>query len=77
MVIREFACAHFRNYKELRLEFCEKVNVFIGKNGQGKTNLVEGIYFVNHLDSFRTHRPPQLIEFGQPLSLLQATLVKK
>ena len=72
MVVREFAATHFRNYEELLVKFSDKINIIVGDNGQGKTNLVEGIYFVNHLESFRTHRPKKLIRFGQPLSHLQA-----
>ena len=75
MVIREFAAVQFRNYEELLIEFSDNINIIIGDNGQGKTNLVEGIYFVNHLDSFRTHRPKKLIRFGQPLGQIQAQIV--
>ena len=72
MVIHTFAATHFRNYKELRVTFSDDINFIVGDNGQGKTNLVEAIYFVNHLESFRTHRPKKLIHFEQPLSCLQA-----
>lgn len=75
MVVREFAAIHFRNYEELFVKFSDNINIIIGDNGQGKTNLVEGIYFVNHLDSFRTHRPKKLIQFGQPIGQIQAQIV--
>ncbi len=76
MVIREFSVTNFRNYKQLHIEFSDKVNVFFGNNGQGKSNLVEGIYFLNHLNSFRTHRIKKLIEFGEPISQIKATIDK-
>ena len=76
MVIREFAFTSFRNYDELLIDFSDKINIFIGNNGQGKSNLAEGIYFLSHLDSFRTHRPKKLIQFGQPISQIQATIAK-
>jgi DNA replication and repair protein RecF len=77
MVIREFGCTHFRNYEALRLKFSDNVIIFVGKNGQGKSNLIEGIYFIHHLGSFRTHRLQKLLQFGRPLSQLQATVGKK
>ena len=76
MVVREFAAIHFRNYEELLVKFSDNINIIIGDNGQGKTNLVEGIYFVNHLDSFRTHRPKKLVRFGQTLSQIQAQILR-
>ena len=72
MVIREFAATHFRNYNEVLVKFGDKINFLVGENGAGKSNLVEGIYFINHLDSFRTHRPKKLIQFGQPVGQIQA-----
>lgn len=76
MVVREFSAINFRNYEELLVKFSDNINIIIGDNGQGKTNLVEGIYFVNHLDSFRTHRPKKLIRFGQSLAYVQARIAR-
>jgi DNA replication and repair protein RecF len=44
---------NFRNYSELRLEIPSGVVVFLGENGQGKTNLVEAFHFLLHGESFR------------------------
>lgn len=44
---------HFRNYKTLDLKFSDRINVFIGMNGQGKTNILEALYFSIQGDSFR------------------------
>ena len=41
---------NFRNYDALYLEFNQKINLLIGKNGQGKTNIVESIYYY-HLEN--------------------------
>jgi DNA replication and repair protein RecF len=56
---------NFRNYKGLFLEFNEKINLIIGKNGQGKTNLVESIYMLSIGKSFRTNKDKELIKFGE------------
>ncbi len=45
---------NFRNIKETTLSFNPGYNLLIGKNGQGKTNLLESVYFLSLLRSFRT-----------------------
>jgi DNA replication and repair protein RecF len=76
MVIREFGAIQFRNYRELFVNFSDGINLFIGDNGQGKTNLAEAIYFLSHLSSFRTHRLEPLITFGEAAAWLQGTVIK-
>jgi DNA replication and repair protein RecF len=71
MVIEEFSALGFRNLEELRIGFSSGINVIHGANGQGKTNLVEGLYFLNHLDSFRTHNLGALIAQGAPQGFIQ------
>lgn len=56
---------NFRNYSELQLDFHEKLNVFVGENGQGKTNVLESIFFSSLLKSHRTNKNLNLIKFGQ------------
>ena len=53
-----------RNLAPLVLEPAPRFNVFFGDNGQGKTNLLETIYVVGTLRSFRTQRLIELIAFG-------------
>ena len=44
---------NFRNYQKQNLKLHEGVNVFVGQNGQGKTNLLESVYFLTKGKSFR------------------------
>jgi DNA replication and repair protein RecF len=74
MVIRELSALSFRNFQELRVSFSDRINVLTGQNGHGKTNIVEGIYFLNHLDSFRTHRLGDLIAQGSSVGYLQGII---
>jgi DNA replication and repair protein RecF len=74
MVIAELAAIDFRNYSELRTSFGSGINVLVGSNGQGKSNLVEAIFFLLHLDSFRTHEWTQLLRQGRPLAQLQGMI---
>ncbi|GAB4253787.1 DNA replication/repair protein RecF [Deferrisoma sp.] len=64
MRIERFRAAGFRNLAAL--DFCrpERVCVLWGPNGQGKTNVLEAIRVVSCLQSFRTHRASDLIQFG-------------
>ena len=48
MHIREITLEGFRNYSEFSTEFSDHVNVVIGDNAQGKTNLLEAVYFHCH-----------------------------
>ena len=45
---------NYRNYEKLELSFEDKVNVIIGENAQGKTNLMEAIYVLAMAKSHRT-----------------------
>lgn len=65
MHIKEIQLKDFRNYSELKAEFHENVNVFLGQNAQGKTNLLESIYITSMGKSFRTSKDKDLIRFGK------------
>lgn len=65
MYIKEIELKDFRNYKEINVSFSSKVNIFIGNNGQGKTNLLEGIYFNSFGKSFKKVRDKEVIRFGE------------
>jgi DNA replication and repair protein RecF len=53
MYLEKLRLSHFRNYVNLDVSFHEKMNVVLGDNGQGKTNLLEAIYFLSRGRSFR------------------------
>lgn len=63
MRLKNLQLVNFRNYKNLHLEFNEKVNLLVGKNGQGKTNIVEAIYMLSFGKSFRTNKDKEIINF--------------
>jgi DNA replication and repair protein RecF len=63
LILRALATRNFRNLETARLEFDSDANVFVGANGQGKTNLLEAIYFVSTTKSFRTNRVANLVRF--------------
>ena len=56
---------NFRNYKKLLFEPKNNKNILVGKNASGKTNILESIYFLSTLRSFRTAKPKELIAWGE------------
>lgn len=63
MRVRTFEAESFRNVASCRLEFSPGVTLIEGANAQGKTNIVEGIYFFARGRSFRTAEERDLISF--------------
>ena len=55
----------FRNYRELTLELDPGVNLIVGENARGKTNLLESIAYLGGGKSFRTAKTAELVRFGQ------------
>lgn len=67
---------NFRNYEEVFIPFSEGINLITGDNGEGKTNLLEALYFFVTGRSFRTNRLSELIQFGKPHFYLELTFLK-
>ena len=62
----------FRNYKQLQLELDPGVNLILGENAQGKTNLLEAVSYLSTGRSFRTTKTQELIRFGAEFADLNA-----
>lgn len=63
MNLRQLSLCNYRNYENASFQFePSSIYCFIGKNAQGKTNLVEAIYYLSHLRSFRTNQVKSLIQ---------------
>lgn len=61
----------YRNLHDAQTEFSPGANVFVGRNGQGKTNLLEAIYLLGYGKSFRTANPRECIRHGQDECLVE------
>lgn len=73
MWVKALELRNFRNYESLQLfDLSPKVNIFVGQNAQGKTNVVESILLLAVAKSHRTNRDAELIRFEQESSLLQS-----
>lgn len=71
MRLAHLALSNFRNYQELELEPAPGLNVFIGFNAQGKSNLLEGIAMLGTGKSFRTSREADTIRNGCTSAILR------
>jgi DNA replication and repair protein RecF len=65
----------FRNLEPSAIELAPGVNLFVGENGQGKTNLLEAVYLFKFGRSFRTQRDAEMIAFGEPFCRLETACV--
>jgi DNA replication and repair protein RecF len=72
MIISKIELQNFRSYDHLSLEFEKKMNIILGKNGVGKTNLVEAIHYLSLARSFRTHDDKLLIKKNEPFAKIKA-----
>ena len=63
-MLQRIVAERFRNYRHQEVVLAPGVNALIGQNGQGKTNLLEAIYYLSLLRSFRTSQLVNLVEYG-------------
>ena len=73
MFIKNLTLKNFRNYSDIELNFNSNKILIIGKNAQGKTNLLEAIYYLSTLDSLRAKTDNELKYF---LAISSSTLYK-
>lgn len=62
VILRSLSLSGFRNLANQNIEFHEKCNVFYGENASGKTSLLEAIYYLSHLRSFRQREFSKIIQ---------------
>ena len=66
MGLQSLEIRDFRNIQQASLGFSAGLNLVTGKNAAGKTSLLEAIYCLGRVRSFRTHSAEQPIRYGQP-----------
>ena len=77
MYIKNIELKNFRNYEDFSIGFDRDVNLIIGKNAQGKTNLIEAVYLTSMGRSFRTSRDSDLIRFGCDAAFVRVEAAKE
>lgn len=75
MKISKLYLKNYRNYLDLEIEFNDKLNIIIGNNAQGKTNILEAIYFLSITKSFLSVSEKNLIYRGKEFSLVGCDVI--
>ena len=74
MIIKSIKLTNFRNYVHLNLKFNDKMNIFIGKNAQGKTNILESICVLALTKTYKNGVEPNLITFNKKKALIKGKI---
>lgn len=72
MIVEKIVLRNFRNYEYLKLSFSPKLNILVGDNGMGKTNIVEAIQYLSLARSFRSEESTDLIKNGCQFATIEA-----
>ena len=76
MILRRLTTQTFRNLDIAEQAFHPRANLIVGRNGQGKTNLLEAIYFLATTKSFRTSRISSVFRFDEPGLFISGTVFR-
>jgi len=74
MIITKLELLNFRNYKKIKFDNFTNLNIIIGKNGIGKTSILESIYFGSLARSFKTNNDDLLIKSGENFTKVKINL---
>lgn len=77
MHIEQLQLKNYRNYEQLDISFADKINVIIGENAQGKTNLMEAIYVLAFTRSYRTQHERELIKWEEQFAKITGVITKR
>lgn len=76
MKLKKLCLKNYRNYENFEYNFSNNKTLIIGKNAQGKTNILESIYYLCALDSNRIKKDSELITFNKDLAQIKAEISK-
>ena len=74
MQLNELYLRGFRNYEQARLEFDPGVNLIVGQNAQGKTNLLEAISYLGTGKSFRATKNSEMVNFSEDFGEIEGKI---
>lgn len=77
MILKNVFLKNYRNYEQIEIGFEPGLNVFIGENAQGKTNLLEALHFCASLRSFRTRKDKELIHKDQEQAYIKLETINQ
>ena len=71
MKLKKVELTNFRNYINQEIEFIDGINLFVGNNAQGKTNIIESIYIASFGKSYRTIKDEEIVNFNSNYSKIK------
>ena len=71
MHLNHLSLVNFKNCAESSFDFSNRVNCFLGNNGEGKTNLLDAIYYLSNCKSYFNSIDSQNVKFNEPFFVLQ------
>lgn len=74
MKIKQIKLINFRNLENVELNFINNINIIIGGNGAGKTNILEAVYLNSLTKSFRANNDIELIKFNKDFLTIKTTI---
>ena len=77
MKLRSLNLRNFRTYLSLNISFHDKFNLIYGNNAQGKTNLLEAVYFISSFRPFKAVKNEELISFGEEGAGLKGEIISE
>lgn len=77
MIIKNLTLHNFRNYVDETFCFSDGLNVLMGKNGQGKTNCAEAVYYLCTGSSLRIRHDRQLVRMGESCASVRAEVLSR
>lgn len=75
-IIRHISLADFRNYEHLEVSLEPGISSFVGRNGQGKTNLIEAVGYLSTLGSHRVASDAPLVRRGAERAVIRTDVVR-
>lgn len=77
MKVEHLTLRQYRNYQEVSVDLNPDLNILVGQNAQGKTNFIEGLYFLALGRSHRTYQDSELIHWGNDWASLSALVASE
>ena len=75
MILKKLSVLNYKNISQAELTFSPKINCFIGHNGEGKTNMLDAVYFLSFCKSATNAIDSQNVRHGEEFFMLQGDYV--
>ena len=77
MILKKLSILNYKNIAEATLELSPKMNCFIGRNGMGKTNVLDAVYYLSFCRSANNPIDSQVIRHDEPFCMIEGEYVEE